>query len=84
MLLITIPPALQHLVDGLAKAERNLRPPPPEEPQNNLEHGKGEEHVGIVEKVPDKEEDRSNRKDREEQAGDDGQQEHRIAPAGGW
>jgi len=73
--LITVPPALQHLVDSLAKAERNLRPPPPEEPQNNLEYGKGEEHVGIVEKMADKEEDRSNRKDREEQAGDDGQQE---------
>ena len=55
--LLTIPPLLEHLVDGLSEEERNLRPPPPQRTEQNLENRKGKEHVRRVQKMPDKEND---------------------------
>ena len=49
----------------LKEEERNLRPPPPKHPENNLENRKCKKHVGRIQKMSDKEGDCGDREDRE-------------------
>jgi hypothetical protein len=57
VIFFTVPPLLEHLVDGLSEEERNLCPPPLKHPENDLENRKGKEHVRRIQKMSDKEGD---------------------------
>jgi hypothetical protein len=56
-LLLIVAPALKHLVESLSEEEPSLSIPS-KQSENNLEHGKGQKHVGCTEKMSDKECDR--------------------------
>ncbi len=64
-LFFTVSPPLEHFMDSLAEAQRNLRPSPPKHPENDLEDRECEKHVGRIQQMPDKEGDRGDREDRE-------------------
>jgi hypothetical protein len=70
----TIPLPLEHLVNGLPKEEGDLRPSPPEHPEQNLENGKGKKHVRGIQKMLDKERHRGDGENGEDETWDKGEE----------